>query len=170
MKRLFQGCLMASGAVLLFVLSTCSCSKYSSPSAVADQRDQQVLQALLLHLLPKPDFDLTRVGANSTTIVLDSRTPGGNRLFQPDVLRRPHDIGSDHVIPKDIQRDAARRNGDVPASLSDFKFEPGITLTALPRSSGRGTDPLWFQHAYPNGRAWVHAWLPGYSIDSNRAL
>ncbi len=170
MKQLFQSCLMASAAILLVVLFTGSCSKYSSPSALADQRDQQVLQALLLHLLPNPEFDLTGVGANGTTIVLDSRTPGGNRLFQPDLLWQPRDIGSDHVVPKDIQRDAARRNGDIPASFSDFKFEPGITLTTLPRSSGRGTDPKWFQHAYPGGRAWVHAWLPGYSTDSNRAL
>jgi hypothetical protein len=148
-----------------------SCGGSSSPSAAADERDQQVLEALLLDLLPNPQFDLAGLGATGGTMVLDFRTPGGNRLFQPDVMWRPRDIGPGHAIPKDVQYDAARRNGDVPASFSSLKFDARIILTELPRSSGRSRgDPQWFQHAWPNGRAWVHAWLPGYSTDGNQAI
>jgi hypothetical protein len=91
-------------------------------------------------------------------------------MFKPDVMSSAHDIGAGHVVAKDVQVDAMRRNGDVPASFSDLKFDPRITLSALPRSHGRGGDPQWFEHGYPNGRAWVHAWLPGYSSDGTRAF
>jgi hypothetical protein len=156
---------------LLLAIFLSGCGTSPSPSSAADERDQAVLEALLLHLLPNPQFDLTGVGANGATIVLDSRTPGGNRLFKPALMRGPRDIGPGHAIPNDVQTDATRRNGDLPASFSGLKFDAPITLAELPRSTGRGKgDPQWFQHAWPNGRAWVHAWLPGYSTDGAWAV
>jgi len=154
---------------LLSALSLCGCGG-PTPSAVVDDRDRQVLEAVLLHLLPKSEFDLAGVGPNGT-IILDSQTPGGDRLFKPDVMSRPRDIGPGHAVPTDVQADALRRNGDVPASFDHLKFDPRITLARLPRSRGRGNgDSQWFQHKWPNGRAWLHAWLPGYSTDGTRAI
>jgi hypothetical protein len=156
------------GAIGLFSVS--GCHEARTASDVADERDQQVLEAVLLHILSKPEFDLAGVGPKGT-IVIDTQTPGGNRLFRADVMSSARDIGPGHSVPKDVQTNAMQRNGDLLASFSKLRFDPRITLTMLPRSHGRGNgDTQWFQHGNPNGRAWLHAWLPGYSTDGTQAI
>ena len=43
--------------------------------ASPDDRDRQVLETLLLHLLTDTKFDMTRVPTNGATIALHTRTP-----------------------------------------------------------------------------------------------
>src|SRR4051812_37715158 len=172
-ERIANNCVMMRLAYILVaiaLLSVSGCHEARTASDVADDRDVQVLETVLLHILPKPEFDLAGVGPKGT-IVIDTQTPAGNRLFKADVMSSARDIGPGHSVPKDVQRNAMQRNGDLPASFSKLKFDPRITLTTLPRSHGRGKgDTQWFQRGNPNARAWLHAWLPGYSTDGTQAI
>jgi len=138
-------------------------------SAVPDDKDRQVMEALLLYAHHDSEFNFTGVRTNGATIVLDSRTPGGNRTLRPDMMWRPDDIGPGHSVPEDIQRDIVRRNGKQPASFTGWRVDSRIIVATIPRSTGR-SPPGLFQQAYPNGLAWVQAWLPGYARDGTRAV
>jgi hypothetical protein len=138
-------------------------------SEIADERDRHLMEAFLLHVLTSSEFNFARIGTNGAEIVLDSRTPGGNRRLRPDLMWHPDNIGAGHSIPEDVQRDIVRRNGRQPASFTDLRFDKRITVATIPRSKGRGPAGL-FEQAHPNGLAWIQAWLPGYSADGTQAV
>src|SRR5882762_7608480 len=72
-----------------------------------DQRDRQVLETMLLHLLADTNFDMTRISTNGTSIVLHARTPEKTGFLMSHQIRS--DIGS-HTIPSDAESDLRRRN------------------------------------------------------------
>lgn len=163
--------------VLMYFLCVLNSSVSAGTPAVPQERDQQVLQTFLLHLLTDPRFDLTRVSTNGATIVLHARTPKKTGFIQPGQMR--HDIG-DHTLPADAESNLRRRN-----TKSDAKPDAYEAVEAYFTNSSWGaaievadlTD-LWkqrrsfsaFAEAHPKARGWVEAYLPGYSQDGYRAV
>jgi len=90
-----------------------------------DQRDRQVLETMLLHLLADTNFDMTRISTNGTSIVLHARTPEKTGFLMSHQIRS--DIGS-HTIPSDAESDLRRRNTP-PDAKPGSKFAPWFKLT-----------------------------------------
>jgi hypothetical protein len=157
----------------------CIACAFVLPTSAAppDERDRQVLETLLLHLLSDSKFDMTRVSTNGATIVLHARTPEKTGFLMSHQIRT--EIGS-RKLPSDAETDMRRRNtpGDtkadtydsVTASYTNLAFAAGIVVT---NSSG-----IWngrrsfasFEDVYPKARGWLDAYLPGYSRDGTRAV
>jgi|GEM_PF-3187722 len=157
----------------------------SVPAATAvlpDQRDGQVLEALLLHLLADPHFDRTRVSTNGESIVLNARTP---RSYDWHSAVAPDDIGDPRSLS---EAESSLRERNAPTDANDknipfFKvlsgtvgtvyytnltFAAGIVVADLtPTLTGRYGA---FKEAHPKARGWVAACLPGYSKDGTRAV
>lgn len=164
------------------ILSMCFVGIFTSVAradapVVPDERDRQVLQTLLIHLLADPEFDMTRAPAKGAVIVLHARTPTKTGFLQSHQMR--NDIG-DHTLPGDAEQDLRQRNTPsdakpdtydaVAASFTDLKFGAGILVADL--------TPIWkqrrslraFENAHPKPRGWVEAYLPGYSKDGSLAV
>jgi len=153
------------------VLLLCIASAFVLPASAAppDERDRQVLETLLLHLLADSKFDVTRVSTNGTMIVLDTRTPEGTGFLMSHQIRA--EIGS-RKLPGDAESDLRRRNtpadarpdtyDSVTAYYTNLSFAVGIVVTNLTKISLR--------NAYPKARGFLDAYLPGYSKDGTRAV
>src|SRR4051794_8445641 len=124
--KLLSGC-VALGIVWTFV----SVAEVPTP-IVPDQRDQRVLDALLLHLLADSGFDLTTVPTSRAQIVLNVRTPEKTGFLQPDQICG--DIGS-HTLPSGVERDLRRRNSKSDAKPDTYESVP-VFFTNLTFSSG----------------------------------
>ncbi len=136
--------------------------------------DRAVLEAVLLRILDGPDVHWTLSSKGRTAIVLDANVPDTTAYLQDPQLEV--DIGKRNQLPQAVRDDLMRRNGtagtydSLPATWSAFVFDPRVVLTDLARI-WRGTrDLLAFEHAYPEARAWVSAWLPTYTSDGTHAL
>ena len=144
---------------------------------VPDERDRQVLEALLLHLLADPKFDMTRVPTNGAAIVLHVRTPEKTGFLQSHQMKS--DIGG-HSLPGDAERDLRHRNSQpdakpdtyeaVVASFTNLTFGAGIVVADLTDKWGGRRFYRAFEEAHPKARGWVQAYLPGYSNDGARAV
>ena len=142
-----------------------------------DERDRQVLETLLLHLLSDPKFDVTRVSTNGATIILDSRTPEKTGFLMSHQIHS--EIGS-RKLPSDAESDLRRRNtpldakpdtyDSVTAYYTNLSFAAGIVVTNLSDTSrGRGLFTS-LRSAHPKARGFLDAYLPGYSKDGTRAV
>jgi hypothetical protein len=91
------------------LLLLCVAVAFVLPASAAppDERDRQVIETLLLHLLSDPKFDVTRVSTNGASIVLDVRTPEKTGFLMPHQIRA--EIGS-RKLPSDAESDMRRRN------------------------------------------------------------
>jgi len=147
---------------------------FAASPVTADERDRQVLETVLLRLLIDSDFNMTRVTTNRTSIVLNVCTPEKTGMIRPEQME--HDVGEEHSIPKGVQRDLLRRNekpGTYDSQLASFaglKFDQRIVVTNVTAVLEGDRFGQAFEQAYPAARAWVEAWLPGYSKDGTRAL
>lgn len=144
-------------------------------TTVPNEQDRQVLETLLLHLLADPKFDLTRVSANTGTIVLHTRTPDKTGFLMSHQMRS--DIGS-HNLPNDVEEDLRRRNTPpaakpdtydaIAASYTNLTFAAGIVVANV--TDKLGGRSYAFEEAYPKARGYVRPYLPGYSTDGTRAV
>lgn len=145
----------------------------ASPPGVADERDKQVLETALLHLLTADNFDLTRVEKRDALIVLCALTPEKTGMIQPAQIRE--DVGERHTIPDDIQQDLLRRNEQPGthnahvASFAGMKFDQRVVVAdELERLKEMEFDA--FEKSYPRARGYADAYLPGYSQDGSQAV
>ncbi len=146
-------------------------------AAPPDNRDRQVLETLLLHLLSDPKFDMTRVSTNEATIVLHARTPDKTGFLMSHQIRA--EIGS-RELPSDAEGDLFRQNtptdakpgsfDSVPAFYTNLTFAAGIVVADLTKTWKRRSSFASFEEAHPKARGWLQAYLPGYSADGNRAV
>src|SRR6185436_6720103 len=100
---------LAQFACFFFLCITCvsHLPARAATTAVADKRDGQVLDALLLHLVSDSKFDMTRVSTNGATIILHARTPEKTGFIQPPQMRSDT---RGHKLPSDAEQDLRRRN------------------------------------------------------------
>jgi len=144
---------------------------------VPDDRDRQVLEAVLLRLLADPDFDMTRTSTNGALIVLHTCTPEKTGFLMSHQIHS--DIGS-HTLPSDAEGDLRRRNtppnakpdtyDSITAFYTNLTFKAQIVLADLTdRTAGRQSYGA-FEKAHPNARGFARAYLPGYSKDGTRAV
>lgn len=142
-----------------------------------DERDGQVLQALMLHLLADPKFELNKVSANEATIVLHAYTPEKTGFLQSGQIRGEIDK---RELPTGAESDMRRRNTPanakansyeaVKASYTNLTFSAPIVVSDLTDIwKGRWSDTL-FKKAHPQARGWLKAYLPGYSKDGSQAM
>src|SRR5881628_3416559 len=94
-----------------FALLCIACAFFQAASGatrtVPDERDRQVLETLLLHLLSDAKFDMTRVAPTGAMIVLHTRTPEKTGFLMSNQIRS--DVGS-RTLPSDAENDLRRRN------------------------------------------------------------
>lgn len=142
--------------------------------SVPDDRDRQVLEAMLSHLLDDPEFNMTRVASTDATIVLNVRAPKKTGMIRPEQIAQ--DTSERHSIPRDAQADLLRRNektgtydSQLP-SFADVKFGRKVLITNLTSILDGDKFGQSFEQAYPTAKAWVEAWLPGYSNDGTKAV
>ncbi len=166
--------LMLLGAILGFDSAKQPVSE--APPGVADERDGQILQTALLHLLKGHDFKMTREREDDAVIVLNVRTPEKTGMLRPEQVR--HDIGEGHTISEDLQRDLLRRNerpGTYEARVATFgklKLDRRIVVAdiAARMDQVKGSRYYAFEHAFPTARGYAKAYLPGYSKDASIAV
>src|ERR1051326_5172191 len=84
---------------------------------VPDERDRQVLESLLLHLLADTEFDVTRVSTNGATIILLTSTPEKTGFLLSHQIRS--EIGS-RRLPSDAENDLRRRNTPLDAKSDTY--------------------------------------------------
>lgn len=141
-----------------------------------DERDHQVLETLLLHLLADPKLDLTGVPTNGATIVLHTRTPENTGFLMSGQIHS--DIG-DRRLPDDAERDLRRRNtaavkpnsyDSVTAFYTNIAFAGGIVVTNLSELWQGRRSFRSFEDAHARARGWLEAYLPGYSKDGTHAV
>ena len=162
---------------LLVGFTLCALPLAAVPPVIPDERDGRVLEALLLHLLRDPQFDMTRMPTNQGTIVLHIRTPANSDPFQDNDAG----IGNrTQRVQKDVIQDFRRRNWaptsnpdkyePVAAFYTNLTFDARITIVDLRRlPSDRGSISP-FLNSYPKARGCVEAFLPGYSKDGMSAM
>jgi hypothetical protein len=178
----FKGQHMKVIGSFCFIALLCSSCAFLSPTigatpTLATERDHQVMEALLLHLLADPKFDMAKVATNGATIVLHTRTPEDTGYLAPEQIRVEL---SGRRLPADAESDLRGRNTPqgrkpdsfdaVAVSYTNFTFAAGIVVTNLNEMSGRRTPFFSFERAQPKARGWLEAYLPGYSKDGNVAV
>jgi hypothetical protein len=164
-----------------FALLCIACAFFQPASGatptVPGERDRQVLETLLLHLLSDPKFDMTRVSPTGATILLHTRTPEKTGFLMADQIRS--DLGP-RTLPSDAENDLRRRNtppdakpdtyDSVTAFYTNLTFAAGIEVSNLVET-GEGRRPFRsFEDTHPKARGWLEAYLPGYSKDGARAV
>ena len=145
--------------------------------ASPDQRDRQVLETLLMHLLTDSKFDVTRVPTNGATIVLHTRTPEKTGFLMSDQIRSEIDH---RTLPNDAESDLRRRNtpadakpdtyDSITAFYTNLTFAAGIVVADLTETWKGRRSFTSFEDAHPKARGWLEAYLPGYSKDGTRAV
>jgi len=145
--------------------------------ASPDQRDRQVLETLLMHLLTDSKFDVTRVPTNGATIVLHTRTPEKTGFLMSDQIRSEIDH---RTLPSDAESDLRRRNtpadakpdtyDSITAFYTNLTFAAGIVVVDLTETWKGRRSFTSFEDAHPKARGWLEAYLPGYSKDGTRAV
>ncbi len=139
----------------------------------ASDLDRQVLQALLLSACEDAEFPLPAT-PDKTIIVLHERTP---KLIDPVINTAlvMNDTGG-KVMPKDAWDDLVRRNSirrnplSREISYDGLSFDPRIAVGNAYPDPDRTFVGKSFDQAFPNGRGWVDAWVPGYSKDGKTAV
>lgn len=161
-----------------------ACHFYLLPRAeaavVPSEQDGEVLQALLLHLLGDPKFDLTSNPTNGAIIVLNARTPEKTGFIQEAQIQS--DIRGFMLIGE-AESDLRRRNlasdpkadkyDAVEAYYTNLTFDARITVADLAKVASKGRArfaDLELIKAYPCARGFVTSFLPGYSKDGDAAV
>jgi hypothetical protein len=144
-------------------------------STKPDQRDRDVLEALLVHLRTDSDFKIPGISSNGTTMVLHARTPEKTGFLTTVQIRS--DIRN-RELPGDALNDLQFRNrpafppgsyDSVTAYYNDLILGPGIVVANITGVYRKASHPA-FREAYPDGRAWIEAYLPGFSRDGLTAV
>ena len=102
----------------------------TSPPGVADERDRQVLETALLHLLAADDFNMTAADKGNALIVLHAQTPKRTGMIRPEQIRG--EIHEGFTIPDGIQRDLLHRN-EQPGSYR-AGLRRSVTWSSISRS------------------------------------
>ncbi len=145
--------------------------------APPDERDRQVLETLLVHLLNDPKLDLTKVPTEGATIILHARTPEKTGFLMSNQIHA--DLGN-RRLPAETETDLRRRNTPADAKpdtydavtvfYTNLTFAAGIVVTNLSEVWQRGRRYQSFEGAHPSARGWLVAYLPGYSRDGTHAV
>ena len=163
--------------ILVCIGFVVACPAPGATATVPDDRDRQVLETVLLHLLADSKFEMTRVPTNGALIVLHTRTPEKTGFLMSHQIRS--DIGS-NTLPSDVEEDLRRRNTPadakpdtydaVSASYTNLAFAIPIVIADLSDKMGGRLSYGAFQKAHPKARGFARAYLPGYSKDGIYAV
>lgn len=160
----------------------CIACAFASPVSgatptVPDERDRQVLETLLLHLLTDTKFDMTSVSTHGATIVLHPRTPEKTGFLMYHQIRS--EIGS-RMLPSDAEGDLRRRNtpseakpdtyDSVTVFYTNLTFAAGIVVTNWTETRELKRSFRSFAEACPKARGSLASYLPRYSKDGTRAV
>lgn len=164
--------------LVLGVVCACFSPVLGAAPTIPDDRDRQVLETLMLHLLSDAKFDPWKFQTNHSKIVLHVRTPERISTLKADWI---HNDIDNRVLPTDAEDDLRRRNtplGSMPdtpesgesieAYYTSLKFAAGIVVADL---SKIGKGKPWFHELEEvKGRGWLVSYLPGYAKDGKSAI
>jgi hypothetical protein len=166
-----------SGFTYVCIVCAFITSASGGTPAVPNERDRQVLETLMLHLLADTNFDMTEVASNGIRIVLHARTPEKTGFLTSAQIRG--DLGS-RRLPADAVSDLRSRNtpadtkpdtyDSVAAYYTNLTFATGIIVADLTKTWEQVLPFRSFKEAYPKSRGWLESYLPGYSKDGTRAV
>ncbi len=151
---------------------------FADAPTAPDERERQVIECLLLHLLEDPKFDMTRSGPAGTSIVLDGSSPLKTGFLSSDQIRSEF---PKRTLPSDAVNDMRQRNTPagarpgtydaVKVSYAELKLDARIVLSNLEKIREKSINKFrFFEDAYPNARGWLASYLPGYSKEGNQAI
>ena len=162
---------------LVFVLCLSCAFVLPISAAQPDERDRQVLETLMQHLLADSKFNMTRVSRKGSTVVLDVRNPEKTGFLMSHQIRS--EIGS-RTLPNDAENDMRRRNtptdsdpgkyDSAAAFYTNLTFGAGIVVTNLADLQKGRRSFTAFEDSQPKARGHLVAYLPGYSKDGTRAV
>lgn len=153
-------------------------------STIPDERDRQVLEAMMLHLLAdrnvtemKNDsaLDFIRHGREATTILMHPSTPKGSTIYlsPSQIAGDLHDFKLSQDIVEHLRhrntsvKSKRGRDESVEATYSGLKFAPEIVVTDLTEIWKAG---VFLEDSHPEALCWFEHYLPGYSSDGNEAV
>lgn len=164
-------------AVVGIVLTISTLTFADAPTA-PDERDRQVIECLLLHLLEDTKFDMTRSSLIGANIVLDESSPLKTGFLSSDQIRSdfPNRTLPSHAVSDMRQRNTPANSkphtyDSVKASYADLKFDARIVVSNLEEIREKSRNKFrFFENAHPKARGWLASYLPGYSRDGNLAI
>lgn len=151
---------------------------------VPDERDRQVLEAMMLHVLavrnvPEIEKDsalaFIRHGREGKTILMHPSTPKGSTIYlsHSQIAGDLHDF----TLSQDIEEHLRHRNTSVKSkrgrdesvetTYTGLKFAPEIVVTDLTEIWKAG---VFLADTHPDALCWIEHYLPGYSSDGNEAV
>jgi ankyrin repeat protein len=130
------------------------------------QEDGQVIETALLDLLAYEGPDLVFIPKGKPDIILFDQTPRGPGPFSDDQLNAELDVQQANDITLEMRRHLHQRNTE-PTSIAGFK---PTSKHILLRSEGQVSTRFNFHDKAPQAKAWVKAYLPGYSPSRDRAV
>jgi len=153
-------------------------------STIPDERDRQVLEAMMLHVLavrnvPEIEKDSAlaffRHGREGKTILMHPSTPEGSTIYlsHSQIARDLHDFTlsqdiEDHLRHRNTSVKSKRgRDESVETTYTGLKFAPEIVVTDLTEIWKAG---VFLADTHPDALCWIEHYLPGYSSDGNEAV
>lgn len=139
-----------------------------SRDRVLTDDDQSVLDAVLVDLLTEKSSDAFLPGLVARPdLVLINKTPSGRGLtLSDDQLNAELDTKQANDVTLAMREHLAQQNGEA-FSLTNYK--PTSTHIVL-----AGEEALrarfGFSDKHPRARGWIQVYLPGYSMDQDRAI
>jgi ankyrin repeat protein len=128
--------------------------------------DRQVVETALLDLLAYKDRDLILDNEAGSDIILLDKTARGPGLLMDDQINSELDDKRANDVTLKIRESLTQRNG-VPVSLAAFK---PASKHILLRGEELARSSFDFRKKAPKARAWVQVYLPGYSMQHDRAV
>jgi hypothetical protein len=162
---------------LFLCLAFALAARAESPATTPDQRDRDVLQTLMLHLLTDSQFNFVRPSAKGTNVVLHLRTPEKTGFLLSGQLRSDT---ATNILSTDLEASLRQRNTPpdaftnsdiaVTAYYTNLTFTNAITIADIASLSDRPLSYGAFEKAYPHSQCWFEPYLPGFSTAGHSAI
>lgn len=143
----------------------------SPKASIEEAEDRAVLGAFLQHILTLPPEEASLLPKSGFQIILHERTPERTGMIQSPQWKT-YDTQGD--VPDEMHQALLDRNVEAPpyearnVSYRTMDFAPPILLADVRAAQSSRYDE--FEKKFPEARAWVEAFLPGYSPDKTHAL
>lgn len=131
--------------------------------------DRQIFEIVLADAIASEEFvTMANSRKRKQKIVLAAKTAGSSGLLLSDAQIRADTRDDDEKkIPSDVLADLQERNSRGSISLTEFRpASPDIIVDDVSKLVEFDS----FEERYPDAKAFVFAWLPGYAKDGRTAI
>ena len=147
---------------------TTGCSSAPAPQIETSKdprsRDEQVVDAVMLHFLQDKGKDIYFVNREGDQVVLQIKHPEGT-----GILNQTEGDIHDRKLDSELLSNLLERNNRIPFetpkfSYKDFRLDKSVVIADVDDLEGK------FHHVYRRAMAYFQAFVPGYSQDGQRAV